>query len=109
MTSSGISAFGDADEFEFALGETGRSEFLVTGRGEFRACMTRMALPHIRLALVEEVLPRIAFVSPPRGMVRISFSSPPATSTPYDRARVGPGELVTQGSGPGVHERLDGP
>lgn len=107
MPGSGISAFGDPDEFASALAETGSAEFLVVGRGQFRAHLTRMALPHLRLSSAEESLARIAFVSPPRGMIRVVLPGIRPPHAVYGGRRIGAREIVTHSLGVGVHERLD--
>ena len=47
--------------------------FLITGRGEFRARLTQVALNAMRLSAAEERLSRIAFVPVPADAVMIMF------------------------------------
>ena len=46
----------------------GVAGLLVTGRGQFRARLTQVALERLRLAAVEEGQSRIAFIAVPAGM-----------------------------------------
>src|SRR6516162_8703260 len=75
MPGSRASVFGEAEEFQTALSADGVAGLLVTGRGQFRARMTQVALEGLRLAAVEEQLARIAFVAEPAGMVLVRFRS----------------------------------
>ena len=47
--------------------------FLITGRGEFRAWLTQVALNAMRISAAEERLSRIAFVAVPADAVMIMF------------------------------------
>ena len=67
MPGSRASVFGEAEDFQAALSADGVAGLLVTGRGQFRARMTQVALEGLRLAAVEEQLARIAFVAGARG------------------------------------------
>ena len=109
MTGSEFFAFSEPDEFAAVLEEGRRAELLVVGRGHFRARMTRIVLPHMRISSVEEQLARIAFVAPPPGMVQmfLPIGGPPFPV--YGGIRVETGVIVTHGGGEGVHMRLDGP
>jgi hypothetical protein len=73
MPGSCASVFGEAEDFQAALSANGVAAVLVTGRGQFRARMTQLALESMRLAAVEEASPRIAFMAVPAGMVVVAF------------------------------------
>jgi AraC-like DNA-binding protein len=109
MTGSGIVAFADSDDFEVALGGTGKVELLATGRVPFRARMTQIVLPHLRLSAVEEFQPRVAFVSPAPGLVRVLLPVGRGSKFVYRGVRVEAGEIVTHSAGSAGHERLPGP
>ena len=74
MPGSTVSVFGEPDDYEAALRADGEVDLLVTGRGEFRARLTRIALDRMSLVSGEETLPRIAFISLGPRMVRVSRS-----------------------------------
>ena len=59
---------GEAEDFQAALSADGVAGLLVTGRGQFRARLTQVALERLRLAAVEEGQSRIAFIAVPAGM-----------------------------------------
>jgi len=68
MPGSRASVFGEAEDFQAALSADGVAGLLVTGRGQFRARLTQVALERLRLAAVEEGQSRIAFIAVPAGM-----------------------------------------
>ena len=68
MPGSRASVFGEAKDFQAALSADGVAGLLVTGRGQFRARLTQVALERLRLAAVEEGQSRIAFIAVPAGM-----------------------------------------
>jgi AraC-like DNA-binding protein len=109
MTSSEISWCSEADEFKAALGEAGITEYLITDGGQFRARMTSLTLPHLRLSAVEEWLPRIAVVSLPPGSVRIVLPAGRSACAIYSGLKAEAGEIVTHIGTSAVHERLSGP
>jgi AraC-like DNA-binding protein len=109
MSASGISAFSEPDDFAVALEEVESTRLLVVGRGLFRARMTRIVLPHLRLSSVEEQLARIAFVAPPKGFVRVFLPISGSPLPVYGGMRVDATVIVTHTSGDGAHERIDGP
>ena len=84
-------------------------ELLVTGRGEFRAHLTRIALNRMNLLSGEETLSRIAFISLGPRMVRVSLPVRGGASLFWDGIAARPGEIVTHGPGHSLHERTDGP
>jgi AraC-like DNA-binding protein len=109
MSGSEIFAFSEPDDFGAVLAEVGCTELLVVGRGLFRARMTRIVLPHLRISSVEEQLARIAFVAPPGGTVRVFLPICGSPFPVYGGMRVETGMIVTHTAGEGVHLRLDGP
>jgi hypothetical protein len=73
MPGSRASVFGEMEDFQAALSAEGIAGMLFTGRGQFRARLTQVALDRSRLAAVEEAQSRIGFVAVPAGMVLVSF------------------------------------
>jgi AraC-like DNA-binding protein len=109
MPSSTTSVFGEPDDYQAALQTDGAVDLIVTARGEFRAQLMQIVLPHMHLVAGVENRARIAFISPPARVVRISlpvrgggllFSGGIASRSD---------EIVTHGPGQRLHERTDGP
>jgi hypothetical protein len=74
------SVFSEPDDFQAALREEGVVGFLVTGRGQFRARLTQIALHRLRLAAGEEELSRVPFITVPAGMTLV-FELDPENET----------------------------
>jgi AraC-like DNA-binding protein len=108
MTSSGIAAFRDPDDFETALQGIGKVELLAIWHRRFRARMTQIVLPHLRLSSVEVHQPRVAFLSPAPGTLRVILPIGKTAHFVCGGALVATGEMVTHLAGLGVHERLAG-
>ena len=71
MPESTVSVFGDPYDYQTALRGDGGAELVVTGRGEFRARLTRIVLSRMQLMAGEEDLPRIAFITLAARLVRV--------------------------------------
>ena len=109
MPGSTVSVFGKPDEYEAALRTDAAVDLLVTGRGEFRAHLTRIALNHMNLLAGKETLSRIAFIRLDPRIVRVSLPVQGDATLFLDGIAARPGEIVTHGSGHSLHERTDGP
>jgi AraC family ethanolamine operon transcriptional activator len=109
MPGSRASVFGEAEDFQAALSADGVAGLLVTGRGQFRARMTQVALKGLRLAAVEEQLARIAFVAVPAGMVLVAFPIDAGLSPVWGGNEIRPREIITFGPGQRLHARTVGP
>lgn len=109
MPGSTISVFGDPDDYQAALREDGAVDLLVTGRGAFRARLTRLRLVRMHLLAGEESLARIAFIRSAPRLVRISLPLRNNTSMFLGEIPFGGGEIVTHGPGQHLHERTEGP
>jgi AraC-like DNA-binding protein len=108
LTGTGISAFSDPDDFEAALaGFGGVVELLVDGYNLFRAGITQIVLPHVRLAAVEESHSRVGYVAPASGTVRVVFPIGNVGAPIYAGVGLGSDEIITHRFGIGVHERTD--
>jgi AraC-like DNA-binding protein len=108
MCANTISTFDESDELCAALAEAGYRHLLVIQPGTFRARMTRIALDHIRLSLIEEQLARIASITLPPGTIRVLL--PPLRGRLLFAGLIsGNRRIMTLGAGQSVIERLDGP
>jgi AraC-like DNA-binding protein len=108
MPGSVTSAFSEREDFEVALRAEGCLGVLITGRGQFRAQLTQIALHRLRLSAAEEQLPRIAFVAVPADMILIAFAIGTAPSPTWGGIAVRTGEIVTLGPGERVYARTEG-
>jgi hypothetical protein len=109
MPGSVTSVFSEAGDFAAALSEEGCRSLLVTGSGEFRARLTRVALHHLRLSAAEERLPRIAFVAVPADMILVALARGRGPAPIWGGIRIGEGEILTLGAEQRLHMRSDGP
>jgi AraC-like DNA-binding protein len=108
MPTSTISTFGESDELCAALAEAGYRHLLVIQPGAFRARMTRITLDHIRLSFTEEQSTRIASITLGPGATRILL--PPLGGRLLLGGHISDSrQIMTQGAGQTVIERLDGP
>jgi len=108
MPGSVTSVSSEPDEFEGALRKEGCLGLLITGRGQFRARLTQIALHRLRLSAAEEHLSRIAFVAVPAEMILIAFAIGTAPSPTWGGIAVRTGEIMIIGPGQRVHARTDG-
>jgi len=108
MPGSRASVFGEAEDFHAALSAGGVAGLLVSGRGQFRARMTQVALEGIRLAAVEEQLARIAFIAVPAGIVVVAFQIDGGPSPVWGGTEIRRGEIIAFGPGQRLHARTVG-
>jgi len=80
MPDSVTSVFSESEDFETALRKEGCLGMVTTGRGQFRAQLTQVALYRLHLSAGEEQLSRIGFVAAPPDMIMISFPTGAAPS-----------------------------
>ena len=108
MPGSVTSVFSEPEDFEAALREEGCLGLLITGRGQFRAQLTQVALHRLRLSAAEEHLSRIALC---RGARRHDPGSFPIGRPAPIWGGIGmrAGEIMTLGPGQRMHARTDGP
>jgi AraC-like DNA-binding protein len=109
MPGTTTSGFGEPDDYQAALRRNSDLNLLVTGRGEFRAQLTRISLPHIHLLAGEEDLSRIAFIRLPERMVRVSLPVRRATQLFWNGIPSRPDEIVAHYGGQCWYERTEGP
>jgi AraC-like DNA-binding protein len=109
MPGSLSSVFGEPEDFLAALHEDGVAGLLITGRGRFRARLTRITLLRLRLAAVEEELARTAFVAVPAGAILVSLPNSAGPSPVWGGIATRAGDMITLGPDQRVHARTDGP
>lgn len=109
MPGSLTSVFGEPEDFQAALSGDGVAGLLITGRGQFRARLTRIALHRLHLAAGEEELSRIAFITVPAGMVLVSLPVGKRPSPVWGGIEMRAGSMITLGPGERVHARTGGP
>jgi AraC-like DNA-binding protein len=102
------SVFSEPDDFEIAVSEEGVVGFLVTGRGQFQARLTQIALHRLRLAAGEEELSRVALITVPAGMVLVSLPIGGRPSPVWGGIEMQTGEIMTLGPGERVYARTGG-
>jgi AraC-like DNA-binding protein len=105
----GVAAtFSESEDFETALRSEGCLSLVITGRGQFRAHLTKIILQSFRLSAGDEQLSRIAFIAVPDDMVLISFPIGKGTLPVYGGIRMRVGDIMTLSPGEQVHARTDG-
>ena len=109
MPESVTSVFSEAENFENALREEGFVGLLVTGAGEFRVRLTRVALHSLRLSAAEERLSRTALVDVPAGMILVALARGTAFAPFWGGMRLGADEIVILRASQRLNMRSDGP
>ena len=109
MPGSVTSAFSESEDFEAACRAEGCCGLLITGRGQFRASFTQIALHVLRLSATQEKLSRIAFMAVPADVILVTFPLSGAPSPIYGGIGSQSGEIVTLGPGEQLHARTAGP
>ena len=108
MSNSVTAMFSEPEEFEAALWVEGLAGLVITGRGQFRARLTQIALNRMRLSAAEEKLSRIAFVVVPADMVLVWFPIDNAEVPICGGIGVHANELLTVCSGQQFHSVSNG-
>jgi AraC-like DNA-binding protein len=108
MPGSTTVVLGEPDDYQAALRTDGDVELVVVGRGVFRAQVTQIALPRVRLVAGLEDLARIAFISVPARRVRISLLVRSGAALFRDGNPSSTDEIVIHGPGQRIHERTEG-
>ena len=109
MLGSALSVFSEPGDFQVALREGNDADLVISGAGEFWACLSRISLFHMRLYACEERLSRIAFMSVSRNLIEVMLPPQQNASLTWDGIGARPGEFVTHGAGHRFHERTNGP
>jgi AraC-like DNA-binding protein len=102
------SFFTEPADFAAALANNGGGSLVITGRGRFRAQLTRIALDHLRLLSGEESLSRIAFIAVPDHMILIALQSGNRTAPVWGGIMIQADEIITFGPGSCAHMRTNG-
>jgi hypothetical protein len=105
---SATSVFTEPEDFAAALPHKGSSRFVITGRGRFRARLTRVALDSLCLFAGEEHLSRIAFITVPNSKILIALGGGAHPAPIWGGFALQTGEILTLGAGSRVHVRTDG-
>jgi hypothetical protein len=108
MPSSVSQTFDEREDFETAFRAEGCHGLVVTGRGQFRAQLTQIALHFLRLSAAEEQLARIAFMAVPRDMVLLTFPIGSEALPICGGLGAQAGEIMTLSPGAQLHARTDG-
>ena len=109
MPISVTSVFTEPDDLAAALAHEGSLRLVITGRGRFRARLTRVALDSLRLLAGEESLARIAFVAVPDHIVLVALPRGTHPALTCGGIAMQAGEIMTLGPGTCAHIRTDGP
>ena len=107
MIGCGTATFTDPEDFRVNVPGT-TINLVLTARGDFKARVTWVDLPRLRLARCVESAPRIAFVGLEPGPVFASFPighDPPAV---WNGVQMRPGEIVLHGCGDHIFQRTSG-
>ena len=100
--------FSEPEEYEAALRVEGLSGLVISGRGQFRARLTQIALNRMRLSAAEERLSRIAFLTVPANMVLVWFPVDNGETPICGGIGVHANELLTACSGQQFHSVSNG-
>jgi methylphosphotriester-DNA--protein-cysteine methyltransferase len=107
MRESGTFVFSDPDDFRAHLRKAGIELFL-TVSGDFKARLTRLELPHLRLLHIREERPRIAYVSLARKLVFVTFAAQPRPPLLWGGVELRPSDVVFHSQGEHMHQRTTG-
>jgi AraC-like DNA-binding protein len=109
MAGDGTRRFSDPDDYQAAIeGATGATVKLVqTSGGNFKARLTWLSLPHLRVLLGHENLPRIAYVSLPSERLVISISTS-VVPLIWGGRELRDGDIVLHSRGERAHQRTTG-
>lgn len=103
-----ISVFGEPENFEAALNRDGVVGMLITGRGQFRARLTRITLHGLSLAAAEEDLSRITSITVPADTVLVALPVGQRQSPVWGGIEMRAGEMMTFGPAERLYARSSG-
>ncbi len=107
MPRAGNVTFTDPDDFRASVpGAT--IDLVFSGDGQFRARVTSLELPHVRLGEIHEWLPRIGFVALAPDPVFVSFAIRSTARRTWRGTGLEWGDLVLHAGGESFHERCGG-
>ncbi len=108
MPGNGAYVFTEPGDYEASFDEA-RIELVVTGRGPFKASLTRAELGQLHLLRSQEDLASIAYLTLPADLVLVAFPKrfdPPPVWGGQELRR---GHMILHGLGERVHQRTAGP
>src|SRR4051794_14467989 len=103
MAHSGSALFTDIEEYRTTLPM--RSELLVLHPSRFRAHLTTVGLPHMRLLRATEPASRIGYFCLSKTDAVVSFATDRASRLVYRGRELGRGELILHRQGECFHQR----
>jgi methylphosphotriester-DNA--protein-cysteine methyltransferase len=107
MDGFGTATFTDPEDFRVSV-PGARINLVLTSRYDFRARLTWVNGPRMRLARCTESAPRVAFVALGPGPVFVSFPIRHAPPPVWSGVEMRPGEIVLHGCGDHIHQRTSG-
>ncbi len=107
MPGDGAYTFTDPDEYEAGFRDA-RVELVVTGRGQFRAAVTRAEFSQLHLSQSQEDLASIAYVALRPDLVFVAFPTRFDPPPVWGGRKLEPGEIVFHGLGDHLHQRTAG-
>jgi AraC-like DNA-binding protein len=108
MSGSTTSVFSEPDDYQAALQRDGGFELVVTGRGKFRAELTRIALHRMQLVAGVESLARLAYITTPTHLVRVALLMRRSGTLSWAGMALHPDEIVMHGADQPMHDLTDG-
>jgi hypothetical protein len=108
MPASMMSVFSNASDLENALRNAGDVHLIVTGRGEYRACLTQVELQRLRLWALDEHRSRIGFVKIAPDMLLALFTIGDQPSPIWSGISLNKGEILICGPSHRLHMRTEG-
>jgi len=107
MLSSAVQRFSDPDEYAAAI-RASKTEFTVTGRGQFAAKLIRMDLHRLWMQRASDNLPRISHPTNIQGRAVVSFRTRSGPSLLTDGLEMQPTDIVRHSDGQGYYRRSYG-
>ncbi len=107
MPGFGADAFTDPDDYEASFGDA-RVELVVTGRGQFRAAVSRAQFSQLHLTRSKEDLASIAYIALRPDLVFVAFPTSFDPPPVWGGRQLQPGEIVFHGLGDRMHQRTAG-
>jgi AraC-like DNA-binding protein len=107
MMRSGTATFTDPDDYQASVAGACINLVLTAG-GDFRARVTWVELPALRLLHFRETVPRINFVKFGPGTVAVAFPTKRKSAQIWGGVKFGPRDMLVLGRGGNVYQRANG-
>lgn len=107
MDGSGTTTFTDPDDYRASV-IGARINFVLTGRGDFKARLTWVRLRHLSLVRRQDNVPRIAFVTLPPKLVVVAFPTSLDRPQIWGGTKLDFGDIILHGLGERIHQRTSG-